>query len=243
MATTLHPSAHIRRRTGRSAAGIVSLRPRWLEAMIVAMLLVNCVVAQESLLGAAVVKAFAARYGEVARARLQDWERLMLSSRDASVADKLTRVNGFFNQVPWLSDDEHWGRRDYWATPLEMIGTYGGDCEDFSIAKYITLVKMGVRTDQLRITYVRAPQLRQTHMVLAYYPSPDAVPLILDNLDKTIRPASDRPDLIPVYSFNADGLWATGAVGNSRRLGGASRLEAWREVARRMRLEGVEASG
>jgi len=243
MATTLHPSAHIWRGTARRVFSVRSLRPRWRDAMLVAMLLVNCVVAQEGLLGVAVVKAFAARYGEAARQRLQDWERLMIANRKAPVDDKLTQVNGFFNQVPWLSDDEHWGRRDYWATPLEMIGTHGGDCEDFSIAKYITLVKMGVRTDQLRITYVRAPQLRQTHMVLAYYPSPNAVPLILDNLDKTIRPATERPDLIPVYSFNADGLWATGGVGDSRRVGGASRLQAWREVARRMRLEGVEASG
>ena len=62
--------------------------------------------------------------------------------------------------LPWISDDEHWGKRDYWATPIEMLATNGGDCEDFSIAKYLTLTQLRVPSDKLRITYVRAPRLR-----------------------------------------------------------------------------------
>jgi hypothetical protein len=40
--------------------------------------------------------------------------------------------------------------------------------------------------------------------VLAYYALPEAEPLILDNLISELRPASRRPDLTPVFSFNAE---------------------------------------
>ena len=66
---------------------------------------------------------------------------------------------------------------------------------------------MGLDTAKLRIHYVKATTLNQAHMVLAYYSTPNAEPPILDNLNKLIKPASQRPDLRPVYSFNADNLW------------------------------------
>jgi hypothetical protein len=73
-------------------------------------------------------------------------------------------------------------------------------------------------------------------MVLAYYANAQAEPLILDNLITDIRPASRRPDLTPVFSFNSEGLWH----GNgSQRMGDAAeRLSPWREVLRKARAEG-----
>ena len=212
------------------------------RVLLLALAGLAAVPAQDGLLDPAAVAGYDRRYGGEARARLRDWDRLMREHGAAGERDKLARVNDFFNRIPWLSDDEHWGKRDYWATPMEMLGTNGGDCEDYSIAKYITLVKMGVDPARLRITYVRAPRLRQTHMVLAYYPRPDAEPLILDNLDGVIRPAGQRRDLIPVYSFNASGLWATLSGGPDKRMGGAGKLAAWRDVTRRMRAEGVNTN-
>ncbi len=126
---------------------------------------------------------------------------------------------------------------------MEMIGVDAGDCEAYSIAKYISLLKMAVDQKQLRLTYGRAPRLRQTHMVLAYYPTPGSDPLILDNLNKRILPASQRTDLVPVYSFNTSGLWAVGGAGKDRRVGGAARLAAWRDVSRRMQREGFLGRG
>jgi len=83
-----------------------------------------------------------------------------------------------------------------------MLASNGADCEDFSIAKYFALKELGVPIERLRITYVKAVQLNQAHMVLAYYPAPKDEPLILDNLENGVRPASERTDLVPVYSFN-----------------------------------------
>ncbi len=81
---------------------------------------------------------------------------------------------------------------------MELLTTNGGDCEDFSIAKYLTLRAMGVPDDQLRIIYVKALELNQAHMVLAWYKTPGSDPLILDNLINDIKPASQRNDLEPV---------------------------------------------
>lgn len=183
------------------------------------------------------VSSFAARYGEGARQRLLDWEELLSQWHTSGVAAQRVAVNDFFNRIPWLSDEVHWGRRDYWATPLEMLGTNGGDCEDFSISKYFSLAQLQVPTEKLLITYVRAKSIDQAHMVLAYYPTPDADPYILDNLVDQVRRASERADLIPVYSFNGDGLWWAVEHGLGRRVGSPAQLDEWRKVLERMHAE------
>ena len=152
---------------------------------------------------------------------------------------RLRAVNGFFNRsVQYRDDREIWGQIDYWASPLESLARGQADCEDYAIAKYFSLLASGVPGVKMRLVYVRA-QLAgsiQAHMVLAYYPQPDAEPLILDNLITDIRPASRRPDLAPVFSFNAEGLWqgVTGASAGDP----VARLSRWREVLAKAKAEG-----
>lgn len=179
------------------------------------------------------------RWGPEATPRLRVWQRLVRDHQGASVTGQpvsgaLKQVNAFFNQVPYLTDLEHWGLDDYWATPTETLGSFGGDCEDYSIAKYLTLKAMGIPIEKLRITYVRALSQGVSHMVLAYYPTPDADPLILDNLIGDISPASQRTDLLPVYGFNDDDLWMPD--GKSRQ-GGASNVRLWRELLEKLTKE------
>lgn len=179
------------------------------------------------------------RWGSEASARLNVWQRLVRDNKAATAAGRsdtpgLKQVNGFFNQVPYVNDLRHWGVADYWATPIEMLGSFGGDCEDYSIAKYLSLKEIGIPITKLRITYVRALQQSEPHMVLAYYPTPDADPLILDNLMGDIRPASQRPDLEPVYSFNDDDMWVTGGPNPK---GGSSNVRLWRELLLKLAKE------
>lgn len=195
--------------------------------------------AQLSRLSDDVVRSFTRTYGNEAAQRLTRWQSLMQSTVASSDEIKRKTANDYFNQIPWLTDDEHWGEADYWATPLEMIGTNGGDCEDYSIGKYFTLLEMQVPKDRLLITYVRAPALNQTHMVLAYYPTADADPLILDNYNQTIMRGSERNDLIPVYSFNGDGLWLAVQRSLGRRVSDSSTLAQWRGLLKRMEKEGL----
>ncbi len=157
----------------------------------------------------------AQKFTDAARNLLAQWKNFAVAQKadpfiprlDAAKgreAEVLQLVNSQLNRIRWVSDQAHWGQVDYWATPAESVASNGGDCEDFAIAKYYMLKELGVPLQRLRITYVRALTLKDAHMVLAYYATPDAEPLILDNLDLLIKPASQRPDLIPVYSFNDD---------------------------------------
>jgi predicted transglutaminase-like cysteine proteinase len=185
------------------------------------------------------------RYGDSGAASVMAWRGLLVSSSSQSEVSKLRQVNDFFNRrTRFAEDSEIWGIRDYWATPLETLGRGAGDCEDFAIAKYVTLTLLGVPSGKMRLTYVKAriggPQssIVQAHMVLSYYPAPEDEPLVLDNLISDIRPASRRPDLATIFSFNAEGLWVGGAA---PRAGNASqRLSKWQALLVRMREEGIE---
>ncbi|MDT8371471.1 MAG: transglutaminase-like cysteine peptidase, partial [Gammaproteobacteria bacterium] len=118
-----------------------------------------------------------------------------------------------------------------------VLSIGAGDCEDYSIAKYVTLKKLGVAEDKLRLTYAKAISIGQAHMVLTYFENKRAIPLVLDNLITEIKPANKRPDLVPVYSFNGDGLWLSKARGEGQRVGDASRLSLWDDLEKRMQQD------
>lgn len=180
-------------------------------------------------------------YGQQGLAVLDAWFDLLERMRSAPLQSQLREVNDFFNRrVRWVDDIDVWGQEDFWATPLETMGRGQGDCEDYSIAKYITLKQLGVPGSQLRMIYVRArigrSQITQAHMVLGYYETPATEPLILDNLVPSITPGRQRTDLDPLFSFNSQGLWAGG--GTESRADPLARLSRWRSVIDRMREQG-----
>ncbi|MGL6071521.1 transglutaminase-like cysteine peptidase [Craterilacuibacter sp.] len=181
----------------------------------------------------------ARQYGSQALPLYHTWRSTLTALIQADEAGKLKAVNQFINRRIRFADDiEIWRQSDYWASPLEMFAKGGGDCEDFAIAKYVSLRSVGIDASKLRLTYVKArigaagSSVSQAHMVLAYYPAPNAEPLILDNLITSILPASQREDLTPVFSFNAEVMWA-GANSSS-----ASRLTRWHQLMERMRKDG-----
>ena len=185
-------------------------------------------------------EATAARYGPRAQQIYREWTDVMRTASSAGEAEQLKLVNQFLNRrIQFRDDMEIWGKSDYWATPLEMFSKGAGDCEDYSIAKYLSLRALNIPADKLRLVYVKAriggaqSNVTQAHMVVAYYPAPGAEPLILDNLLTTILPAPERPDLIPVFSFNASSVW----IGNTVR-SGAERLTRWQDLLTRARNEG-----
>ena len=183
------------------------------------------------------------QYGTTAYLRIKEWHNLIKTSRNVSHIEKLRRVNTFINQVAFIHDIDHWGVEDYWATPQQFLATNGGDCEDFSIAKYFTLRQMGIPAENLRLTYVKALKLNQAHMVLTYFESPGADPLVLDNLNTNIQKSSSRDDLLPVYSFNGEGLWLAKARGIEQRVGKPERLSRWKEVVARINTEQAPSVG
>ena len=126
-----------------------------------------------------------------------------------------------------------------WAAPDEVRERGSGDCVDYAVAKYFSLVVAGLPAAQLRIAYVEAQAAgpdghRQRHMVLAWLPpgEADGDPLILDNLVDAVHPLSRRPDLRVLISFNAEGIWAGLERGRPAR--DARRITAWARVLDRM---------
>ncbi|MBB1520043.1 transglutaminase-like cysteine peptidase [Aquipseudomonas guryensis] len=177
--------------------------------------------------------------GEALRdTRLSSWQNLLQQPGNQDELAMLETVNRFINRsVVHAEDTELWGEADYWATPLETLSRGRGDCEDFAIAKYFSLVRMGMPSAKMRLTFVKALQRQQAHMVLAYYPSPSAEPLILDNLQQQIRPASQRRDLLPVYAFNNHGIFL-GSAPQRQSKQSPQLLSRWQDVSARTLVDG-----
>ena len=181
----------------------------------------------------------AQRLGPRAAAALPVLQTLLQQSAALDDEARLVAVNDFFNRrIVFAEDSEVWAQADHWASPLELLQQGRGDCEDYAIAKYFSLLALGMPVARLRLVYVRAQVGgdSQAHMVLAYYAQPNAEPLILDNLIGSVRPASRRPDLAPVFSFNSEGLWQ--GVGAQSAGDPQARLSRWRDVLAKARAEG-----
>ncbi|HDR16065.1 MAG TPA: sulfate adenylyltransferase [Desulfobacteraceae bacterium] len=180
-------------------------------------------------------------YGGDSVDRLLQWQELIHRNDSSTNHEKLEKVNSFFNGlIEFVDDIDLYGVRDYWATPIEFLARGAGDCEDFAIAKFFTLKMMGVKEDKLNITYVKALSYNIHHMVLTYYEEPGAEPLVLDNLVDSIEPAGNRPDLLPIFSFNGTGLWLAKERGRGKSAGSSSRLKAWRDLLQRMAKDGLQ---
>jgi len=169
--------------------------------------------------------------------RVQAWKQLIDTGSNWSDAKKLISVNDFINEVRFIDDIDHWGKQDYWATPLQTVVTNGGDCEDISIAKFFTLTAMGMEENKLRLSYVKSLSTNKPHMVVSYFKTPRSMPLALDNLNPSILPASQRDDLVPVYSFNGTGLWITKRGQVDTYLGGTERISLWQQLLNQMNVE------
>jgi predicted transglutaminase-like cysteine proteinase len=212
----------------------------WLKPALLACLLVCGAISYADWSFELIIRNAEKRYGNIstAKVRIEEWDRLINSSLSTEENQQLQAVNRFFNrQLRFVDDSINWRQTDYWATPVEALVKGAGDCEDYAIAKYFTLRRLGVPSEKLRITYVKALTYNQAHMVLTYYSSPSAVPLVLDNLIGEIRPASQRKDLLPVYAFNAEGLYLPGTAAG-KRASDSKKLSRWQDLLKKMRAEG-----
>lgn len=230
-------------------------RARGLHVALMALLLCVVVVA-----GAVLGQGFdfehqiqlaASRHGPRAKQTMVQWRDLLVSLQAATQEERVRKVHEFVNDhVSYAEDSVAWRVSDYWATPLETLGRGVGDCEDYAIAKYFSLLIAGVPSKQLRMTYVKARLggaaggnvggSSIAHMVLAYYPTVTGEPYILDSLIDDVRPASQRPDLTPIFSFNSDGLWVGVAPGTTSSGSSTARLSMWRNLIAKMQADGFE---
>ena len=191
---------------------------------------------QKFILHSKTISQYENKYGSQVRLQLNEWVD-MINNVKGNELEILKYVNEFFNKMTFLDDIIHWKNDDYWATPADFIASGAGDCEDFSISKFYTLIKMGIPEEKLTLTYVKSLTLNQAHMVVTYYPSKGGQPLILDNIDKKIRPSVERKDLMPIYSVNGKGLWIAKQQGKGKFVGDGSNLQKWNELIAKVESE------
>ena len=139
-----------------------------------------------------------------ARAVLVNWQKEIASERGQDLVSLARGIDELVNRVPYIEDSQNWGRSDYWETPVEFFSR-GGDCEDFAIAKYMSLKALGVSEDRLRIAIVHDMIKNVPHAILIVYT--DKGPMVLDNQSQTTHFAEDVDRYKPIFSINAKSWW------------------------------------
>lgn len=167
--------------------------------------------------------------------RVQDWQHLLDESGKLHADQQVEYVNRFFNAYRQVSDRRAWNREDHWSTPAELMRTGRGDCEDLAIAKYFTLLELGIPADRLRLLVSKrfnpGNARIEGHMVLLYRDTRGRE-LVLDNTETAIRPLRERADLLPRLAFNHTMLWDLRDT--ERRLDNTISPRRWQQVLARV---------
>lgn len=137
------------------------------------------------------------------------WQGMIRSQRGAAQINQLRAANDFINQWRYRTDAFNYDKSDYWASPAEFFSR-SGDCEDYAIAKYVTLRQMGFGAEQLRLVVVKDVKRGLAHAVLAAYVDGDV--FILDNVTNDIRSQATVAEYVPYYSVNEQARWAHAAA-------------------------------
>ncbi len=135
---------------------------------------------------------------------VQKWRSNLKSLNGLPLTQMANEVNNMMNKVRYIGDKKNWGKSDYWETPVEFL-TYGGDCEDFAIAKYVSLRALGVPDRAMRIAIVKDLQKGIPHAILIVYT--ENGPMVLDNQIKPMTEANSINHYKPIYSINRTAWW------------------------------------
>ena len=133
------------------------------------------------------------------------WQALLKGLKGAGEREQVKKINRFVNQWHYRPDDQNFGKSDYWASPLEFMKR-SGDCEDYAIAKYVSLRNIGFPAERLRLVVVNDTLKQLAHAVLAVYLDDSVV--ILDNLTNAVLPHDRIFQYEPYYSVNENARWA-----------------------------------
>ncbi len=143
--------------------------------------------------------------GERGACRLQDWQEFLTETANEDEAEQLYRVNRYMNHYSYRSDQRNWQLPDFWATP-EQLFDRGGDCEDFAIAKYLSLRALGFPAERMRVAVVYDRKKHEDHAVLLVSTATET--LVLDNkYQRVVSWADTRSRYRPYYSLNENSVW------------------------------------
>jgi predicted transglutaminase-like cysteine proteinase len=132
------------------------------------------------------------------------WRKFVAEISTEGTWTKIIKVNEYLNQFRYVTDFDNWGIADFWETPLEFLERRG-DCEDYAIAKYVTLKKLGIDPDSMRIVALNDTNLKTGHAVLMLKYSDQTY--ILDNQSRGVIPEENIRHYQAVYSINERHWW------------------------------------
>ncbi len=132
------------------------------------------------------------------------WKEFIAELQGKDVKTQLKEVNRAFNSKRYILDMNNWGEEDYWATPYQFLKK-NGDCEDYAIAKYMSLKALGVPIEDMRVVALQDLNLNLGHAVLVVYVGDE--PMLLDNQIASVVPANSIRHYQPVFSINEMGWW------------------------------------
>lgn len=135
---------------------------------------------------------------------MTDWKRDLMAYQGMPLRQMAESVNALVNRTEYIEDTNNYGQSDYWATPIEFF-TRGGDCEDFAIAKYVSLRALGVPENRMRIAIVQDMKKNIPHAVLIVYTDDGA--MVLDNQNKRALDTSSITHYKPIFSINRTAWW------------------------------------
>lgn len=138
------------------------------------------------------------------RCHYERWLKFLVSLKGKSKAEQVKAVNDFMNKAKYITDQSNWGQKDYWEAPGEFIARFG-DCEDYAIAKFMSLALLGFSDDEMRIVAVKDLNLKVGHAILVVFL--DGKPYVLDNQIKQVIAADKVHHYQPVYSINMHAWW------------------------------------
>jgi hypothetical protein len=145
--------------------------------------------------------------GKIPKNRIGDYEKFMRHIKNHPKSQQLKEVNLYLNQLLPQHDKITRKKEDYWATPKEFLISGFGDCEDYAIIKYFSLLRLGFDEKKLFMTVVKVKHSRGRHMVLSYFRDKKKYPLILDNLSFRMLPLNKRTDLKAEFFLNSTGVY------------------------------------
>jgi len=132
------------------------------------------------------------------------WMKYVASLKGKDLVSQIRSINDYMNRAPYITDSVNWGKKDFWATPGEFMAKFG-DCEDYAIAKYVSLRLLGYKDEDLRVVAVKDLNLKIGHAILVVYFK--GKPYVLDNQIKQVVPANKIKHYLPVFSINSKAWW------------------------------------
>lgn len=149
-------------------------------------------------------KAIRAQAMAKATEKTSEWKGFIESLRDKSAEEQVESINHFMNKVSYISDEDNYGTGDYWATVEEFMAR-GGDCEDYALAKYRSLLMLGFKASDLRIVILFDINKGINHAVLAV--ALNGAWKILDNQSQEVRDDKDISNYKPIYAISKSNWW------------------------------------